>query len=149
MKILEILDLYKLAADPSKIKGHDIAHEQDPTLSWDTYKNSPKDLLDREQLWKTDPQTKNTFSQYKQLIQQAANDLDPETAIFYAKYVMNGPWAPAEKIVKQDPEWAYTYARVIKNGYWPEGESTIKKDPDLAQAYEEDKRNYFDESDAY
>lgn len=42
----------------------------------------------------------------------------PFWAYWYARDVVNGPWAPGEAVIAQSAEYSHLYARYAVNGPW-------------------------------
>lgn len=82
-----MLDLYKLAADPDKVHGHETAYETVPRLVWEKYHNKHSELKKREYLW----------------IQSV------DLAASYAHDIIKGRWPEAEPTIMKDPDYKRLY----------------------------------------
>jgi len=129
MKVIEVLDLYKLHANPEELKGHDVAYEKVPELAFNKYaqkfittkdpsvkEKAKRDLIKRKDIWATVPWMAN----------------------WYAMYVIQGRFPEGEKAIASSPHIAFTYAINVVKGRFPQGEKAIaSSSSELKKEYED------------
>ena len=141
MKLNEIINLYQLAADTTKLKGsYELASERVPKLAWEKYCPYPEELKKREHLWIQDAEIAYEYAfMYSKRWPEAEPVImkDPQWACKYARNVIRGRWPEAEPYIMKSPEDANLYAQYVIGGRWPEAEPYIMKEPETAYWYVE------------
>ena len=132
------------------IENYDIAELKDIVIYYDLQENPLLRTIALEKYGK-DPESAFYYAHYviqgRWLEAEEVIKTDPEYACAYAQYVIKGRWHEAEDIIKTDSEWALEYVRDVIKGRWLEAEEYIKKDPEIASYYAEHvmkDRNFWD-----
>ena len=96
------MNLHDLHNEPKSLDHHD---DQDlvPVLAWTKYHQDQNELKKREKMWARDPQT----------------------AYWYARDVLHGPFKIGELAIAKDSDYSYLYAKCVLKGPFKLGELAI------------------------